>query len=146
MRRILLWAAVTFVVVFGLAQLVPYGRAHGNPAVVREPRWDTPRTRELAAGACFDCHSNLTTWPWYSKIAPVSWLTQSDVEGGREILNFSDWTRPQADAGEVEEVVSGGEMPPWYYKLPHPASRLSSSERDALARGLRATYAQDPPG
>ena len=54
-----------------LIQLVPYGRAHTNPPVVAEPNWDSPQTRELAVRACFDCHSNETTWPWYSNIAPI---------------------------------------------------------------------------
>ena len=56
---------------FGLAlQLAPYGRQHDNPEVVREPEWDQPRTRELFFRACRDCHSNETSWPWYSSIAP----------------------------------------------------------------------------
>ena len=83
MRKWLLRALVAGVVVFGLIQLVPYGRDHANPPVTREVKWDSPRTRALAAGACFDCHSNLTTWPWYSNVAPVSWLVYADVVGGR---------------------------------------------------------------
>ena len=52
-----------FVAMFAVMQLVPYGRAHTNPPVIAEPAWDSPRTRELAARACFDCHSNETKWP-----------------------------------------------------------------------------------
>src|SRR5678815_4980941 len=66
MRTWLLRAAVALVLLFGLAQLVPYGRDHANPPVTREVRCDSARTRELAVGACYDCHSNLTVWPWYS--------------------------------------------------------------------------------
>jgi len=55
-------------------QFVPYGRAHTNPPVAQEPIWDSPQTRELARRACFDCHSNETMWPWYSNIAPISWI------------------------------------------------------------------------
>ena len=54
-------------------QFVPVERP--NPPVLREPNWDSPETRALAQRACFDCHSNETTWPWYSQVAPVSWLT-----------------------------------------------------------------------
>lgn len=130
-----------------LAQVVPYGRAHHNPANVREPAWDTPQTRKLAAEACFDCHSNLTTWPWYSNIAPGSWLIYRDVVGGRGTLDFSEWQRTQdASAGDVAEAVRGGSMPPWYYRLLHPKSRLSPAERDRLARGLETTLASSPPG
>ena len=69
-----------------------------NPPVTQEPKWDSARTRQLAADSCFDCHSNLTKWRWYSNVAPMSWLVQSDVDGGRAALNFSEWDKPQ-DAG-----------------------------------------------
>ena len=65
---------------FLVAQLIPFGRSHTNPVVVKEPTWDSPTTRDLAKRACFDCHSNETVWPWYTNIAPVSWLTQRDVK------------------------------------------------------------------
>ncbi len=123
---------------FGLSvaiQFVPYGRDHTNPPVRKEPAWSSPRTRELAVRACFDCHSNETVWPWYSKIAPVSWLLQRDVDEGREKLNFSEWDRPQEEAHESAETMREGEMPPWYY----PWARLSSEERQALIQGLEAT-------
>ena len=131
--------------VFVLIQLVPYGHSHGNPPVTQEPRWDSATTKQLVADACNDCHSNLTTWKWYSNVAPASWLVQRDVDSGRGVLNFSEWNKPQPSAGEVSEQVRSGEMPPIQYKILHPASRLSSAERDALARGLEATYAADPP-
>ena len=145
MKKWILRGVVAGVVLFGLIQLVPYGRDHTNPPVTQEVKWDTPRTRELAVGGCYDCHSNLTEWPWYSSVAPVSWLTQSDVDEGRSILNFTEWNLPQAEADEIVEVVREGEMPPWQYKPLHPAGRLSSSEQDELVRGLERTLAADPP-
>ncbi len=126
-------------------QAIPYGHSHENPPVVQEPRWDTPQTRELARRACFDCHSNETVWPWYSNIAPVSWLIRRDVEEGRSELNFSEWHRYQ-EADEVVEVIREGEMPPLSYVILHPRARLSAAEREALIAGLRATWQQDPPG
>lgn len=146
MRRWILRGTVALVVLFGLIQLVPYGRDHSNPPVTQEVKWDSARTRELALGACYDCHSNLTVWPWYSNVAPVSWLTQMDVDEGRSILNFSEWNLPQdAEADEIVEVVREGEMPPWQYKPLHPAGRLSSAEQDELVQGLERTLAADPP-
>ena len=93
--RWVLWIMGGSVALFLLVQAVPYGRSHTNPPTTAEPTWNSPETRELAARACFDCHSNLTTWPWYSNIAPVSWLVQRDVTGGRSALNFSDGTSPR---------------------------------------------------
>ena len=145
-RRLLLWGALSLLGLFALIQLVPYGRAHDNPAVVQEPNWDSPQTRALAQRACFDCHSNLTTWPWYSNVAPISWLTQSDVNGGRRALNFSDWgASHEADPDEVAEAIRSGSMPPFYYTPAHPRARLTTTEKEALIRGLLATYAASPP-
>ena len=101
----------------------------------KEPAWNTPETRELAARACFDCHSNQTVWPWYSNVAPVSWLVWSDVVRGRKELNFSEWDRPQREAREAASTVRKGSMPPWYY----PWARLNATERQALIRGLEGT-------
>ena len=49
---------------------------------------------QMIQGACYDCHSNLTKKWWATEIAPASWLAQSDVEGGRSALNFSEWDKP----------------------------------------------------
>jgi hypothetical protein len=130
---------------FLLVQAVPYGRSHTNPPVTAEPRWDSPQTREIAARACFDCHSNLTKWPWYSNVAPVSWLVQRDVDGGRAALNFSEWNRPQDGAGDAVEAVSGGSMPPWFYPLMHPKASLSNADQQRLIAGLAATLRSSPP-
>ena len=132
------WGLFGVLGLFVLIQLVPYGRDHQNPDVVAEPSWDSPQTRDLAVRACFDCHSNETTWPWYSSIAPLSWLIQRDVDEGRERLNFSEWNRRQR-SGESAETVREGEMPPPYYTVTHPNARLSDSEMQALAQGLTAS-------
>ena len=130
------------VVLFGLLQIVPYGHNHTNPPVLQEPKWDSPQTRTLVKRACFDCHSNETTWPWYSHIAPISWLVQRDVEVGRRKLNFSEWNRAQEGAREMIETVREGEMPPLQYWLIQSKARLSPAEKEALVRGLMATLQQ----
>lgn len=146
MRRWGVRAFVALGVVFALIQLVPYGRDHANPPVTQEVRWDSARTRELALGACYDCHSSLTVWPWYTNVAPASWLIYGDVQGGRENLDFSEWDRPQeAETSDIVEVVRDGSMPPLQYKPLHPAGRLTATERDELAQGLERTLAADPP-
>jgi hypothetical protein len=126
-------------VAFVAAQFVPYGRDHLNPPVVTEPTWDSPGTRALASQACFDCHSNETAWPVYSRVAPVSWLIQHDVAEGRAVLNFSEWQRPQKEATESAEEVREGEMPPGIYGLMHAHARLDAADRERLARGLEKT-------
>jgi hypothetical protein len=144
MPKLLLVGLLAFAILtLGVIQLVPYGRAHANPAVRAEPPWDSPQTRDLAVRACFDCHSNGTVWPWYSNIAPVSWMVQRDVEEGRAALNLSEWDRPQEEAAEAAETVSEGEMPPRVYLLTHPDARLGEAETQALIDGLRATLGAD---
>lgn len=134
-------------VVFGAIQLVPYGRDHDNPPTTQEPAWDSQRTRDLALGACFDCHSNVTSWPWYSNVAPVSWLTQRDVDDGREVLNFSEWDRPQATSPrEVVDAIRDGSMPPFYYRWTHGDARLSDEDQARLEAGLLETWSKSPPG
>lgn len=143
LRRILLLILAVLAAGFLLIQVVPYGRAHENPPVVSEPNWDSTQTRDLAARACFDCHSNETVWPWYSNIAPVSWLVQHDVDEGRAYLNFSDWAKAQ-EVDEMGEVVGEGEMPPSQFLITHPEARLTDAERAALINGLRATAGLSP--
>ena len=125
---------------FVLIQLVPYGRAHTNPPVVQEPQWDSPQTRELMQRACFDCHSNETVWPWYSNIAPVSWLVQRDTDEGREKLNFSEWGRGEQEVDEIFEVVKEGEMPLPIFLITHPEARFTPVETEALIAGILATF------
>jgi mono/diheme cytochrome c family protein len=120
-----------------LIQLVPYGRDHTNPTGGRDITWDSVRTQELMRGACMDCHSNETQWPWYSNVAPVSWLVQNDVDGGRRHLNLSTG---EVDLHEMIQTIQDGSMPPWQYKPAHAAARLSARDRQELIRGLQATF------
>jgi hypothetical protein len=103
-----------------LMQVVPFGHTHTNPPQTKEPEWNSSETRELIRRACFDCHSNETVWPWYSNVAPVSWLIQRDVNGGRSHLNFTEWNVSQRHAKDVAEQVKEGEMPPWVLRSVTP--------------------------
>jgi len=141
-KKIIKYTAIGFVVSFAAIQLVPYGRDHDNPPVTQDAPWDSPRTRELAQRGCFDCHSNETTWPWYSKVAPVSWLVQADVDEGREHLNFSEWDKPQRDAHEAAEEVEEGKMPLDIYTWTHGEAVFTDAERAELIAGLRASFGE----
>ncbi|SRR5690606_3144001 len=125
---------------FLVMQALPVGGSRSNPPVTGTPAWDSPRTQELFVRSCADCHSNETRWPWYSYVAPASWLVVSDVEHGREHLNVSEWDRPQKDADEAAEEVADGTMPLRAYLAAHPSARLSPAEREELVRGLIATF------
>lgn len=124
-------------------QLVPYGRDHTNPPVIEEARWNSATTQQLVEAACYDCHSNETRRPWYSKVAPGSWLLERDVRAGREKLNFSEMNRDDNEFEKAAETVADGEMPPRRYTLLHKDARLSQSQREALIRGLQQSLPVD---
>jgi hypothetical protein len=121
-------------------QFVPYGCNHSNPPALAEPAWNGAQTRTLLFRACGDCHSNQTTWPWYSNVAPISWLVQRDVEEGRGAFNVSEWGRPKNKADDAAETVQKDTMPPWFYIAMHPSAKLSPSERREFIGGLIATF------
>lgn len=130
------------IAVLFLIQAIPYGRDYQNPPIVMEPGWDSAHTRALVKRACFDCHSHETIRPWFSRIAPFSWLAQYDVDKGRRELNFSDWkngSRSAEGADKMREEISEGEMPPIAYRLAHPGARLPDAEKRQLIEGLKAT-------
>ncbi len=141
--RGLLVTLACMIVVFALMQLIPYGRTHANPPITQEPSWDSPRTRELAVRACFDCHSNETRWPWYANVAPFSWVVQYDVENARSVINFSMWDVPFELARYSGQSVRTGGMPPVKYRMAHAEAQLTDQEARELARGLDATLAPE---
>ena len=123
LRRFFKGLALTLAWLVGLflvMQIIPYGRTHRNPPIVKEPAWDSPRTRALAVRACFDCHSNETHWPWYANVAPLSWVVEFDVGAAREVTNFSEWNLPFPLAPYSGLSVKTGNMPPFKWQIAHP--------------------------
>ena len=138
-RRTLLGGLVAVVVFTILIQFVPVPGLGKNPPPVAEPAWNSPRTKALAERSCYACHSDRTRWPWYSRIAPISWLVAHDVGEGRAALNFSDPSASRVSAARAARAVEDGAMPRFYYLWVHPKARLSAGERKELAAGLRAS-------
>ncbi len=138
-RKYILWFVIAAVVIFGLIQLIPFGHNHNNPPVVSEPNWSSPQARALAKEHCFQCHSNETDWPWYSNVAPASWLISMDVIEGRQHFNFSDWQNRPGELNEMVEVIQNGEMPPIQYWMFHPNSRLDSQQKQDLIQALQSS-------
>ena len=145
--KIILIAIGVLVLLFLVIQLIPVQRT--NPPVVTQVKWDSPTTQALFERACADCHSNQTVWPWYSKIAPVSWLVAHDINEGRQHWNISDPTGSQNTARfgsereggtkDIGEVIQSGRMPMSIYRMMHPTANLTPAEKQALITGLQAT-------
>jgi len=140
MKKILLILVALFIVI----QFIPYGKDHTNPAVIAEPKWDTPKTRELFMKACVDCHSHETKWPAYSNVAPISWIVYRHVVEGREHFNVSAWGHQKKNKGEdAAEEVEEGEMPLTSYLLVHPEAKLTDEETKLLVQGLKNTFGEE---
>jgi hypothetical protein len=145
--KLILLAAIVLFVALQFFSAVP-----GNPPVRNDFIAATTPPASVTASlraACYDCHSHETKWPWYSRVAPVSWLIASDVNEGREHLNFSDWpTEPDRVAKKLDrinEVLDYREMPPKKYTLIHADARLTEAQHkelmdwsDAASTKLRA--------
>ena len=139
MSRRLKQIAVGVVVVIAAAQLVRPERAN--------PPTDVSRTIQAHAGvgsglvtvldrACRDCHTNGTVWPWYTQIAPLSWLMAYAVKEGRHAVNFSEWAsyppdRQRALLAASCQDVTAGKMP-GAYTLLHPETRLSAQDIETV--------------
>jgi hypothetical protein len=121
-------------VLFVALQMIPVDRT--NPPVTGEVKAPDD-VKALLKRACWDCHSNETVWPWYARVAPVSFLVRMHVVDGRKHLNFSEWAgytaeRKAKKQKECGEEVAEGEMPlPPYLPL-HPEAKLSDAEKKAL--------------
>ena len=132
-------------VAFGIAaQFIPVTRT--NPPVTGDiPA--PPEIKALLRNACYDCHSHETVWPWYSRVAPASWLVASDVKEGRGHLNFSTWSdyKPAKQGVLLEdaaEQVQEGEMPPLPYTWMHPLSRLTDAQKERLTTWMKSASAE----
>ena len=142
MKRKLLIVLVGAVVLLVGIQLVPVDRT--NPPVVAD--FNGPADVEsVVRVSCYDCHSNEVRWPWYSRVAPASWLVARDVEEARERLNFSEWgtydaRRRTKMAEEMWEEVEHGEMPlPVYLKM-HRGAEVEPAGLTTLRRWAGADH------
>ena len=142
-------AAVVLVVIFAAAQLVGPGRANPPTDASRTIQAHVGTASGLAAildRSCRDCHSNGTVWPWYTRVAPLSWLMAYGVTKGRNAVNFSEWTAYPPDQQRAALVascqdVSAGKMP-GSYTLLHPETRLSSGDIDTICAAARQAEAE----
>jgi hypothetical protein len=87
----------------------------------------------MFAHACINCHSEKTRWPWYSLVAPMSWIVENDVKRARQHLNLSRWdsldaARQRLLLTAIATVIENREMPPHSYVVFHPEARLSAND------------------
>jgi hypothetical protein len=144
MKRRIKYTVFLLVAIFLCMQLILVDRS--NPPVASD--LDAPiEVKTILKRSCYDCHSNEVNWPWYSYVAPVSWLVVHDVKEGREELNFSEWGKHSGNSEmkkEIIEEIAEGEMPLPIYLIAHPKASISEQEFAVLKQwaGLSASSSQ----
>lgn len=143
LKKILIVVAV---IVIGI-QFIPVDRT--NPPVTQEI--DAPQNvMTILKTSCYDCHSNESSWPWYSYVAPVSFLVASDVHNGRKRVNFSEWDKYDEKKREKKmdamlEDVEEGKMPLPKYLITHPDAELNSEKINIIRDWVNSNKALEDP-
>ena len=128
---------ITLTVVFAIIQL----KTTDKSPIAIQPKSDflnieeAPyEVSEIVQSVCYDCHSNVTTYPWYSQIAPVSWWLEGHIKKGRKKVNFSIWdsyNQVEQDSlkNKCVELIEKKWMPILTYKITHSDARLTEDQR-----------------
>jgi len=144
MKKALIGVVAAGIAAAGGSLIHPFGTL-GDPAssqaILQDAQID-PETLALVQRACQNCHSQKTAWPWYSRVAPASWLLERDVQQARQHMNLSRWQDYSPDdrlglLSEIGSAVRNGEMPAQRYLLLHPEARLTEAERQQIYRWTR---------
>jgi hypothetical protein len=143
-KKLVIAVGAAAVAAVGGSLIHPFGAAASgaNQAIFREAQID-PETLALIQRACQNCHSQNTVWPWYSRVAPVSWLLARDVQQARAHMNLSQWQDYSTDdrlrlLSAIGSAARNRTMPPSRYLLLHPEARLSAGERQQIYRWTRS--------
>ena len=144
LKKLLIATGIAAVAAVGGSLIHPFGPTASSPTsqVLFAGAKLDPQTLDVLQRACQNCHSQNTEWPWYSHIAPVSWLLSHDVQQARLHMNLSQWQDYSPDdrlrlLSAIGSAVRNGAMPPERYLLLHPEARLSDEERQQIYRWTR---------
>jgi hypothetical protein len=138
------WAVLAVLVVFGGMQLARPSQTNPpvNPANTLEAQYEVPgEVKQVLERACADCHSNRTRWPWYSKVAPASWLLADHVKNGRRKMNLDDF-HEDVSVKDICKELRLGTMPLKGYLLLHPEAKVSGAEIQAVCAWTRSAQAK----
>jgi hypothetical protein len=131
------WIALSGLVILAIAVAIQFIPVDTTNPPVEQDIPTPPAVKAVLQRSCYACHSNETVWPWYSRLAPLSWRMARDVREGRARLNFSTWNR-YGTKEQVEKLKESwvyqteGQMPPWYYLPIHHEAQLSLEDQRLL--------------
>ncbi|HSG30777.1 MAG TPA: heme-binding domain-containing protein [Thermodesulfobacteriota bacterium] len=145
MKKYLGYIGLILFIVLIAIQFIPVART--NPPVTSDIQAPAD-VKNIFKRACYDCHSNETKWPWYSKVAPSSWFVINHINEGRDEYNFSTWDKYSAEKKseiieEIWEEVDEGEMPLWSYIILHPEAKLSADDKKVLYNWAKPHISND---
>jgi hypothetical protein len=140
-RSAVKWGVVGAIAILILIQFIQPSRT--NPPVIAsrslEARVPVPmKVQTILQRSCYNCHSSATIWPWYSHVAPISWMIVSDVNTARSHINMQDWAAQinekegKEHLGLICKLVREGTMPPAKYRIMHKEAYLSPEDTDAV--------------
>lgn len=140
MKKYILIAGIVLIITLVIIQFIPIKKN-----TIREvPSTDfvnmynvSDSIQHILRVTCYDCHSNNTRYPWYSKIQPVGWYLQNHINNAKDELNFSEFgsyssRRKDHKIQEIIDQVREGDMPLTSYKLIHKDARLSAADKKKL--------------
>lgn len=131
---------IIFLVLVLAAQAIQPSLNRGNaagPKDITQVMAVPPDVRTILEQSCYDCHSNHTDYPWYDRIAPVSWWVANHVNEGKRELNFTEFAsysprKQRKKLEEVGETVEEGEMPLKSYLIMHGDAKLTEAQKKTL--------------
>lgn len=133
------WVVLAVIVVFAGMQAVRPERTNPqvHPDLTLAAQYEVPAdVQRILERSCGDCHSNRTRWPWYSHVAPASWLLADHVKDGRRHFNIDDFTE-EMSLKDVCQEIRVGSMPLKSYLLLHPDAKLSGAEIQTVCEWTR---------
>lgn len=142
MKKVIRISLLVLAAIFIIIQFIPNGKPSNQPSPGKDLFEITEIPQEvelLLKNACYDCHSQKVKFPWYSNVAPVSWLVARDIKEARENLDFSKWRdvskKDKLKAlDKIGEEVSEENMPMKIYTIMHAEARLTKAERDIVVK------------
>lgn len=137
-------------VVFIASQFIEIApnKAVGTSENAMEGHYYVPQNvKQILQTSCYDCHSNNTTYPWYSNVQPVKWWLADHINDGKKHLNFDEFnTYPKEKKlhklDEVSETVNTDEMPLQSYTLIHTKANLSADQKQQIKLWVKSVKNQ----
>ena len=131
---------IVFLILLGI-QFIPINKT--NPIITQDIQAPA-EVKSILRNSCYNCHSNETKWPWYSELAPVSWMIVNDVNDARKKLNFSSWDKISFEKKEelkkdIWDEVRQDEMPLSLYLYLHPDAKLDLSQKNMIKKWITGT-------